>query len=251
MIAIHRADPTNAPSPGAVGPVSLTTTSMISVIGHLTWLGALWAVVAVGYSAGLGAIAIWGSLDESLWAEAVAGWQRWPIGGAGVTMATVFGPMFITNGVTRARLAQSAIGSMIVLAVLGSLYVTIGFAIESAVFDANDWTHRVNDMRLFDEVGLWRAGLSYALVFAAYFVGGWLVGLAFHRVGWLAMLFVPLAAVPAVVSEVCLMLDFGTQFDVLDQTSTMPLWLGAAISAAVTAACAVGASRWTRELRIT
>lgn len=43
----------------------------------------------------------------------------------------------------------------------------------------------------------------------------------------------------------------GTQFEFLNRSPTMSLWTGTAISVVVTAAWAVGATRWTRELRIT
>lgn len=234
-----------------VAPARLTTTSMLTVYGHLSWLAWLWVVMAIGFAIAVTAISIWGSLDQSLWEQAVAGWQRWPIGAAGVTVATVLGPMFVTNGVTRARLAQSATVSMIALSVLGSIYVTVGFAIESVVFEANDWTHRMDDIRFFDEVGLWRIAISFGFVFAAYFVGGWILGLAFERFGWFGAFAVPLAAAPVVVCEAMVMLGaLGTQFDVLDRGSAVSLWTGTLISGAVTAGCVVGAARWTRELPI-
>ena len=163
-----------------VAPAPLSVTSRIAVVGHLTWLAGMWALVAVGYAIAIGAISIWGSIDQSLWEQGFAGWQRWPIGAAGLMMATVYGPMFITNGVSRTRLARSTIVTMIVIAVVGSIYVMAGFAIEAAVFDANGWTHKVNDIRSFDDVGMARIGLGFLLVFAAYFVGGWIVGVAFQ-----------------------------------------------------------------------
>ena len=134
----------------------LSTTATIPVFGTLVWLAPLWAVAALGNAVALWAIARWGSMDQSLWSNALAGWQRWPVAGAGFTMIAVFLPLFVTHGATRRRLAQSAFVAMGVFVAIGTAVITVGFALERIVYDRQDWVHAVESGgdRTISDIGL-------------------------------------------------------------------------------------------------
>ena len=87
------------------------------LFGHLAWLGYVWLASTVVYAVVIVCVARWGSVDESLWPSVVAGWQRYLIFGAGVTIATTFLRMLVRNGVTRRTVSQAATIAMGVIAV--------------------------------------------------------------------------------------------------------------------------------------
>jgi hypothetical protein len=243
-----------ASPPDDVDFAPLATSVSVVLFGTLAWLGSLWLVVGVVYAGALAAISIWGSLDSSLWSEAVAGWQRWPVAAAGFAAVSSFVPMLLTNGVTRRRTSHAITVGGALLALIGAVFVVVGFGVESIVFDSNGWAHRVDSIDNFDDLGLARVGLSFLVVLLAYFVAGWFTALAYRRWGWFAVLAVPFAAIPVVVCEFALMLDGpGTQFDVLDDSmssSSSSLWLGTVVTAAVLAVAYSVAIRWTGEVTI-
>jgi hypothetical protein len=241
---------------GARGPVPapLTTTSSMTLFGTLIWLGPLFTVVFVANAITLAAVATWGSLDESIWMAIGAAWQRWPIAASGFTMTVVFVPMFVTNGITRRRLGQSATVTMALVGALGAAVVTAGFAVESMVFDAEGWTHIMSEDggRLISDIGLPTIFGTFALVNAAFFASGWLAATALRRLGW--MLFIPflvVALVPAAAVEFLLTNGFGpTQFGFLEPFDAPTLWVGVPVAIAVIAATILVSARWTRSVAV-
>jgi hypothetical protein len=235
-------------------PAPLATTASMTTWGSLIWLGPLWAVVFVGGAVALSAVARWGSMDESLWMQVAAGWQRWPVGAVGFTMTAVFLPMFVTNGVTRRRLGHSALVTMGVVSLLGSIVITAGFALEAVVFDAEGWTHVVtrDGGRVAADVGYPTIFAAFAVVNAAYFAAGWLAGTSLNRLGW--VLFVPflvLALVPALVTDVLMLSPLGiTQFGLFDDPDAPTLWVSVPLALAVVAATTWVAARWARSATV-
>ncbi|MBL7497342.1 hypothetical protein I6A84_02100 [Frankia sp. CNm7] len=192
------------------GRPSLGNTGAITSVGSLMWMGVLWLVVAVIFAIVLGVLAATdGSLDHSLWQRAVAGWQRWILLAAGVTMTTTFGPMLVGNGATRARLASASAVAMVVLALAGSLFITVGYGLEGLAFDGLGWRHDLRDGQDLDgAAGYARLGAGYLALFAAYFASGWLIGIARGVLGSDDfVVLIPPAVVPAAVAELLLMRD--------------------------------------------
>ena len=189
-----------------VRPAPLSVTASITTFGTLAWLGWLWLLAAVGYGIALTVLAFVGERDTSLWQTVIVGWQNWPVLAAGISMVPTFGPMLITNGVTRARLASSAAITMIVLGVLGGLFVAGGFAVESLVFADQGWPRRLSGGMGFDGVAMpIQLGVAQGIGFAAWFVSGWLIGLAHHQLGpGLVVALVP-ALIPAAAAEILLL----------------------------------------------
>jgi hypothetical protein len=247
---LARTAPDDAP---ARGPAPLSTGSAITTLGTLAWLGWLWGLAALASAVALTAIAVWGSMTQSLWINTYAGWQRWPLAGAGFTMIATFLPLFATNGATRRRLAQSAMVTAVVLAVAGAVVITVGYALEALLYRAEGWTHAVSEGgRTIGSVGYPALLTMYSVTLAAYFVGGWLVAVGVYRLGWWGL--VPgLAAGFALVIlvEYLVAVDAAvTQFDVLDRVDGPPLALGAVLAIATTALAAALAGRLTRSIDV-
>lgn len=247
---IGTADPISSVETNAdpAEPVDLGTAASITTLGTLIWFGPLLALVAVVYAIVVACVSIWGEVDTSLWVSVAAGWQRWPVGVCGFLMISTFSRMFVFNGVTRRRLGEAATVSFVLLSALSGVYVTLGFLIERVVYDANGWP-QMNDERemTYGAIGYATVLLTYTVVAAAYFVGGWLLGTAFHRdcdaVGLAA---VPLAIIPVVVSEFLVAPEGGgAQIDVLSDVTSMSLWASTPITLAVIAGAVYLARRAT------
>jgi hypothetical protein len=235
-------------------PAPLSTTSSMTLIGTLIWIGPLMAFVLIGNAVMLAVLARVGDPDESIWTYIGASWQRWPIGAAGFTIAIAFLPMLVTNGVTRTRLAQSATVTMVALAALGAAVVTLGYAIEGRVFDAEGWSHVMSADAgwIVADVGYTTIFASFGLVNAVYFASGWLAATALRRFGWWWFIpFLLVALVPIAAVEYLMMNPFGTaQTELLERLGRPSLWVGIPVSIGVVAATAAVAGRLSRSVAV-
>jgi hypothetical protein len=169
------------------------------------WLATF--VIITGLAVGIG---VWGDLESSLWQSAAAGWQRWLVLASGVSALSTFAPMLLTNGVTRAQLASSAIVTGLALAALVAVFVAVGYLVEGVVFAQNDVVHRF-DMSGADPgptigaVRLPGLGLEYLITAYAAYVTGWQVAIGFfrsHVAGGIVR--IPAAVVPLLLVEALL-----------------------------------------------
>lgn len=236
---------------GPMEPVrgtDLTTASNITVFGTLIWYGPLVGLATFAYAIVVVCVSTWGEIDTSLWASVVAGWQRWPIGVTGFLMISTFSRMFVLNGVSRHRLRDAAVVTMAVFTTLSGAHVTLGFLVERMIYDRNDWP-QMNDAReiTFGAIGYGTVLLAYTLAAAAYFVSGWLLGIAFSpdRSIVAGVATVPLAAIPVLACELIVSpVAGGAQVDALGRLA-MPLWIGAPITAALIVVAVLVARRLT------
>jgi hypothetical protein len=236
--------------PRIVAPLS--TTMWIPTMGTLVWLAPLWAVTAIGNGIALWAIARWGSIDQSLWLQAFAGWQRWPVAATGFMMVAVFLPLFVTNGATRRRLNQSALVTMGVIVTIVTAVVAAGFAVERLVYDRQDWLHAINadGTRTVSDIGYPTIVLGFLLGLIAWFIGGWLVAAGAYRFGWLGVppafiaAVIPIAAVEFLVFNASEM----TQFDFLDNVGVPSMWIGVPVAIGVLVLAATLTARLTRSV---
>lgn len=245
------------PAP-ATGPPSLSTTATVTTLGTLAWVGWAWAIGAALLVAILVPVSVWGELEESLWHQLGGGAQRWLFAAVGFTMISEFGRMFLLNGVTRAQLARSALAAGAVLCPLGGIVLVAGYGLERVAFDINDWSHVVTDLGrssgdAVDPLGSVTTGLrlfgEHLLTLAAFFVTGWLIGIAYRSLPRdEAHLYLLPCLVPAAVAQ---LLVPGESFvfgflDGLDIGSNP--WIGAAITMAVVAFATTIAVRLTRRI---
>jgi hypothetical protein len=240
---------TTTPTTTKTRPSVRTTSTTITAGGSLAWLAWVWALALLVFLV----LMVGGELrdathDDSLWQGMGAGWQRWVLLAAGVTMVPTFGPMLISNGVTRATLSTAATTTMAVLAVAGAAVVVIGYAVEDAFYARNDWLHvagaedvPAGGLRFAAEV--W---LHNALGLAAYFASGWLIGAAYYRLGkdvaWLLILpgLVPAAAAEVLLDSRTGGFGFGFVVDGLDAIGQPHAAIGLPATVAVVAlACTI------------
>lgn len=193
----------------------------------------------------------------SIWEWLGAGWQRWVVFGAGISMLPTFGPMLLSNGVTRARLSASAALTMVLVAIGGALVVVAGYGIEDVAFARNDWHHVLDDESAVGGVTfLASTALEMTLTLAAYFASGWLIGISFYRFGRDGG--VPLVLpclVPAVAAELLLHnparnVIFGFADNVFDDIGQPHAAIGVPVTIVVLAVACVVATRFTRGVAL-
>ena len=237
-----------------VGPPALSTTAAITTLGHLGWLGWVWLAVALLYGVAMVPISIFAELDgNSIWQDAVAGWQQWLVFAAGITTVPTFAKLMITNGVTRSQLSKSSIIAMVAIAVIGGTFIAAGLAAEGLVYDINNWSR---ELRGGDSapgfatiVGI---GADSVIVLCAYFVTGWLAVAGIYRLGWiLGVMFGVVAIVPAAFAELVLRVDAGTRIDVLDDAAPdLPAAVWMLATVAVVAVASLAATWMTSEIEL-
>lgn len=204
QLASSAAAPSAATPTLRAAPPPLATTSFVVTGGHLRWLGWTWAITAVIFAVVMALVVRYdGVLEDSLWQDAGASWQRYVIFAAGVTTCPSFLAMFVSNGVTRSQLSASSTVSMILVAAAGTVVVVIGFIAEHLVFGAVGWNHVLEDsgeISIGAELAL--LALRYAVLFSMWFSAGWLIGTGFYRYGFVGgvVLIVPFA-IPVVLCE--------------------------------------------------
>lgn len=232
---------------------SLPSTAALTTIGTLAWAGWLWGLVIVGNIVALTAVVRWGSMDESLWTSVFAGWQQWPMAGAGFTMVVVFIPMMVTNGVTRRRVAQAAAVTMVLLSAFLGAIITLGYAIEARVYEGQAWPHLLrDDGRSAAEVGYPSIFAAHVLYMALVFAAGWMVAAVLYRFGWAAVplgVFAGLASIVALEILVLQDLDLG-QLDFLDRFSIDNVGIGLVAATALVALVTTAAMRLTRGVDV-
>lgn len=234
----------------------LLDTAAIPTFGHLSWVVWFWAggavlfvlaMVVMSITDDADSITIFGGDSNSLWSGLIS-IQAWIVFGAGVTSIPSYGSTFLANGSTRAQLSRSTVVALVVVCALGGLYALVGYGVEHVVYDAKGWEHALPDGRAVDGIGpLVSVGVTYAATLACYFVAGWLVGIAYLRLGWvLFVLSLIPAALPIAAADV--FLDGASTTDLTQHWSRPPLALGLLAVAAVVALSCTVATRFTREV---
>jgi hypothetical protein len=252
MMTTTQSSPTTA-APTPSNPSTLVPSAQILVFGHLAWLGFVWLAATVVYAVVVACVARWGTVDASLWQSVVAGWQRYVIFGAGVTIATTFMRMLVRNGVTRRTLSHAAAIAMGVIAVAVAVWNVVGFALERVVYEANDWPQVLRSDIVFEWGDLPRAAIDSGLVVAAYYAAGWIVGTCFYRWGLIGGLLRLLPAlVPAALMELVVSPDFGgMDVDVVSSwRDRPPVLLTLLVGGALLAATLWIARRLTQEAAV-
>lgn len=231
----------------------LTTTTGMLTYGHLSWLFWTWVVASIVYAGVITAVARWGSIDQGLWQSVAAGWQRYVVFGAGVTTTTTYLRTFLRNGVSRSLLSSASTASAVLVALLGTAWISAGYVAEKLVYDHYGWVQELNSNAVFGWSDLWRVALETPLVLVAYFISGWIVGAGFYRFGVAGGIALTLPGlVPAALAELFASRDFGgIDLDARTGWFDRPhLALAVATGVVVVAASAWVARRITRALPV-
>lgn len=181
----------------ATGPVT-----RILVRHGFAWMGWFWPIVAVVFLVIGFFTQRAGDLDHSVWAFAGSA-PKWALFALGIVFATMYLPFLVAHGITRRTVAAAAAAGGAVLALVAAGVMQLGYLVERAVFAALDRTHAIETPHLFrtpTQVHLVLA--EYTLVFAAFLLSGWLVGIGYYRFGGIrGTLFLPPALIPIGVVE--------------------------------------------------
>ena len=155
-------------------------------------------LVAVAISAAVG---IYGTLSTSVWEQATQ-IPRWFAGGIGVYLTAVYLPLYIAHGLTRRQFATQVPVIVAVLSTVLAALITVGFAIERAVYALGGWPQALSRSHLFDTPDQYAViGLEFWLVFAVWIVAGMLVGAGFYRRPVLGFVLIPVVLAVVAFAE--------------------------------------------------
>jgi len=128
----------------------------------------------------------------------------------------------------------------------------LGYAAEKVVYDRSDWPQQLQTDTTLTWGDLPRVAIDNGLVIAAYYAGGWVVGVCYARWGAAGgtLRLLP-ALVPIAVMELVVAPDFGGDVDALASWRDEPaLWLTVVAGLALVAATTWVARRLTRDMAL-
>ncbi len=180
----------------------------------------LWAGFAVFVFAMIFAVAAFRPIEVSGW-ETASQIPRWFAGGVGVYLTAVYLPLYIAHGFTRREIARqqfvATLGTLLVMSAL----MTLGYAIERAVYAVAGWPQALTQSHLFDSATSYSlVFLEFLLLFTVWTAAGAFAGAAIYRNPlnwWFA---IPVAIAMIGVSEAALNPGF---FEVV---TSLTGWLG-------------------------
>lgn len=206
------------------GPPSLASGVNVTTWGHLSWLTYAWGL-AVAAVVAIVTVA-WArdaTLDASVSEQVAVGIVRWFFLAAGVSTALSFIPLFVSNGVTRTRLASATTASLVILSAIGAAVVTVGFVVERLVATRAGWQLvLVDDGPPLDAGTIATRVVAVIPLFAAYFVTGWFIGLGFYRYSTgVGIVLIAPSLIPALLVGVLV----DSQNNVIGAVGAMEEWL--------------------------
>lgn len=162
------------------------------------------------------AVTIWGSFEQSLWAE-LAQIPSWFIAFIGGYITYTLLPMYVANGRTRREFAFRAALFLPVYALFSAVLMTSGFLLERVLYSYNDWPQEIRSQHLYTsatEYGL--IFTEFLMVYLVWGATGSLVGAAWYRSTGVGVGALFLAAVPLGVTSVAMTAELGPFDWVLD-----------------------------------
>lgn len=227
-------------------------TALYAFFGTMFWLGPLWLLAIVGNIFAVWATDRWGTVEQSVWAGAFAGWQMWVVGAAGIVASHHFVPTHVAFGVTRRVTAWGVALGGTFIALAGALLTTAGFAVESWWLRDRSVVAWIGDdhVNTAASVGYPTIWLAQLLVLLAAFGGGWALHAAAAAYGNVAYLAIPVWLLPVAITSFSYAnrLESGPfAIDLLRLDEPLP---GFVLSIVAAGACWWAASALTRRARI-
>jgi hypothetical protein len=170
-----------------------------------TWMVWFWAILALVF-AGLGFLdERVGIIDGSVW-EGAGTAPRWAVFVNGILLPVMYLGFLVSHGITRRTLVVAGAWVGLLISAGMAAAMQAGYLVERAVLARLDRPQTLTHPHLFDTpLQAHLVLLEYALLFAAYWLSGWLVGIGYYRFGgWLGTLFLVPAMVPAAGVDVLL-----------------------------------------------
>jgi hypothetical protein len=236
-----------SPSPRPAARVAFVLAGDLAMYA-LTWTGIVAGLYAFNMVINT---TIGESRDSSLWDVGVLV-VRYALLAGGIVVARSYVPVFVVHGITRRDSYTGGVPVALGLAVLVALGATLVFWFESIGYEAAGWPH---DMAGRDAYRIYDALDQYGLVLVellavsvAHIVSGLLIGSAMERWGDAGGLFIPVAVLPAAITEMVLGAGIVGMWlvDLTGIESPAP-GVAVAISAVVVAAGVAGIRLLTRD----
>lgn len=142
----------------------------------ILWAGFLLFVFALIFG-----VALFNEIQVSGW-DIATQVPRWFAGALGVYATAVYLPLYVAHGYTRREAArQLAVATPVILGVMAGL-VTLGYAVERAVYAVAGWPQELSQSHLFTSATQYHlAFVEFALLFAVWAAAGAMVGAGFYR----------------------------------------------------------------------
>ncbi len=157
--------------------------------GMMVWLGL--AAVSALVTAG---IAIFGTVEYSIWYTVCTQALRWFLLGIGFDAMNTYLRMHVAHGRTRRDFLRQLWPYVVVLSTVAGLLATVGYLVESVAYAAAGWPQGLPAGLLFAEAtSVGTIFWSYTVIFLLWTVGGVLLGAAFTRATVVGVVSIPLA----------------------------------------------------------
>lgn len=148
--------------------------------------------------------------DTSMWAS-IAPATKMFLGVIGIITTPVIMPWYLANGVTRRNFVEGVAIVLACTALICSIVIMIGFAIEQAIYYAAGISSALENVDVYGSAS--RAAIvfvSFVLLNAAWFCSGWLIGAGYYRYGGIAgTALLPIMLLPLAITEHLIAIEWG------------------------------------------
>ncbi|GAA3805362.1 hypothetical protein GCM10022226_26640 [Sphaerisporangium flaviroseum] len=166
------------------------------VFALMLWAGFFVLVVAVTVG-----IAVFGTLNESVWEKAVQV-TRWYALFVGVALVREFLPMYIAHGQTRRQFGAQAAVTVALFAPFLSALMAVGYLLETVLYNLAGRPQALGRAHLYAEpTQVPLVLIEYLVEFLAWIVAGALVGAGFYRWQGGGLLTIPIGVGLVVLAE--------------------------------------------------
>jgi hypothetical protein len=153
------------------------------VLAHAALVFWAWILFAIVVTLIVAGIAIFGTIEMSIWDEAVRQVPRWFALGVFIYLMTVMLPLHVAYGESRRNVLRQGMVFAVLFSVALAGLVAVGYGIEALVYGAADWPQTVRGgQSMYSSVGqVPLILLAYTMNFLTWTGAGAFIGAAFYR----------------------------------------------------------------------
>jgi hypothetical protein len=203
----------------------------VLLTAHVSFLFILWLPTMVVSAAILAGVALWGTVEQSIWHYVATQVPRWVVLGLGVDAITTYLRLNLAHGRTRRDFLRQLWPYLVGLALALALMITIAYQIERGAFAMLGWDHRTAFPTLFGDTGniLGLFGV-FALMFLLWSIAGAMIAAGFTRNILLGIVTIPVGVLIVAPSEVLVGLNGIPLFEQVTEALRFPLLTALAVS---------------------